>query len=220
MSRWWMITARAVNLGDMLTDWYHSRKQESAIVLRAWQVLDSVAQMVLGRYNNGETLARVPASDSVILLRAEERNGRGVFVRLDASGSPVTQDDKMMLLLQDRAARSKGRDPRKDYKMVWLPRYWRTRIHSVILSALVLSGTLVAMAAFGPLIVGRLTLDHAFGRPVHDGYSWVSHHSRSCWILSDVLVDRLLRPLGRLPPWRLCPKVHRHLSTCDPTSPI
>lgn len=200
MSRWWTYTALAVNLGDMLTDWYHSRKQESTVVLRSWQVLDFVAQIVLGRYNNGETLARVPASDSVILLRAEERQGRGVFVRLDASGSPVTRDDKMMLLLQDRAARSKGRDPRKDYKMVWLPRYWRTRIHFVILSALVLSGTLVAVAAFGPLVIGRLTLDRTCGRPMHDGYSWVCQLSRCLSSSTDGPVDGVLHPLGRLLP--------------------
>jgi E3 ubiquitin-protein ligase MARCH6 len=195
MSRWWMHTARAVNLGDMLTDWYHSRKQESAIVLRSWQALDVVAQIVLGRYNNAETLARVPASDSVVLLKAEERQGRGVFVRLDASGSPVTRDDKMMLLQQDRAARAKGRDPRKDYKMVWLPRYWRTRIHFVVLSALVLSGALVATAALAPLVVGRLTLDRAFGRPVHDGYNWVSPPFA---VRADIPVDWFLHHLGRL----------------------
>jgi E3 ubiquitin-protein ligase MARCH6 len=176
MSRWWLGTARAVNLGELLTDWHHSkpRKQESGLVLRIWQVLDVIAQLGLGRYNNKETFARVPASDSVVLLRAEERKGRGVFVRLDATGCPVTRDDKILLLQQDRAAKEKNRDPKQDYKMVWLPRYWRTRVHAVVLSALVLSGMSVSLGLFAPLAIGRMTLDRTLGRPVHDGYNWVS----------------------------------------------
>ena len=157
----------------MLTDHDRTTKIEHPAVLRAWRVLDFFAQIALGKYDTAETWARVPAADSVVLLKPEVRKGRGVFVRLDNQGRTLTPDGSLLMLQQNQAAIKANRDPHKDYKRVWLPRYWRTRVHAVVYTALALSGTVVATALFAPLIVGRLILDRAFGHPVHDGYNWV-----------------------------------------------
>lgn len=173
MRLWWDYTADTFNLTNMLTDKNRSRLTESTAVLRAWRVVDFIAQLVLGRYDNNETWARVPAADSVVLLKPEIRKGRGVFVRLDQFGQPITPEGKLLLLQQNQAAVAANRNPKVDYKVVWLPKYWRTRVHAVVYSALVVCGSLVAMTVFAPLVVGRLLLDRAFGEPVHDGYNWV-----------------------------------------------
>lgn len=173
MRKWWDLTARAFNLTYMLTDNDRTRKIEHPAVLRAWRVVDFIAQIALGKYDTAETWARVPAADSVALLKPEIRKGRGVFVRLDNLGRPLTEDGALLMFQQTQAAKNAKRDPLKDYKVVWLPRYWRTRIHAVVYTALALSGTVVATAMFAPLIVGRLILDRMFDHPVHDGYSWV-----------------------------------------------
>jgi E3 ubiquitin-protein ligase MARCH6 len=173
MRRWWDATAYAFNLTAMLTDHDRTTKIEHPAVLRAWRVLDFFAQIALGKYDTHETWARVPAADSVVLLKPEVRKGRGVFVRLDNQGRTLTPDGSLLMLQQNQAATKANRDPHKDYKRVWLPRYWRTRVHAVVYTALALSGTVVATALFAPLVVGRLILDRAFGHPVHDGYNWV-----------------------------------------------
>ena len=173
MRRWWDITANAFNLTYMLTDNDRTRKIESPAVLRTWRILDFFAQITLGKYDTSETWARVPAADSVVLLKPEVRKGRGVFVRLDNLGRPLTEDGGLLMVQQNQAAKHAKRDPVKDYKVVWLPRYWRTRIHAVVYTALALSGAVVATALLAPLIVGRLILDRAFEHPVHDGYNWV-----------------------------------------------
>lgn len=175
MRRWWATTASMFNLTAMLTDTDRTRKVESPVVLGAWRVLDFFAQIALGRYDTTETWARVPSADSVVLLKPEVRKGRGVFVRLDNIGRTLTPDGALLMHQQNQAAIKANRDPLKDYKRVWLPRYWRTRVHAVVYTALVLCGTVVATALFAPLLVGRLILDRAFGHPVHDGYNWVSH---------------------------------------------
>jgi hypothetical protein len=71
MRRWWDATAYAFNLTAMLTDHDRTTKIEHSAVLRAWRVLDFFAQIALGKYDTNETWARVPAADSVVLLKPE-----------------------------------------------------------------------------------------------------------------------------------------------------
>jgi E3 ubiquitin-protein ligase MARCH6 len=185
MRRWWDVTANMFNLTGMLTDHDRTKKVESPAVLRAWRILDFFAQIALGKYDTAETWARVPAADSVVLLKPEVRKGRGVFVRLDHQGRTLTPDGSLLMLQQNQAAINAKRDPLKDYRRVWLPRYWRTRVHAVVYTALALSGTVVATAVFAPLVAGRLILDQALGQPVHDGYNWVSRHASFVMIKAD-----------------------------------
>lgn len=146
---------------------------ESVTATRVWRCLDIVDQIVLGRYYNSSCRARVPAADGIALLRPEERRGRGVFVRLDDRGRPTNEDDKMRLLQQDAAAREKKRDPKLDYTVVWLPQFWRTRVHALILTALVTTGSVACFILVGPILAGRLALDRILSAPAHDGYNWV-----------------------------------------------
>lgn len=173
IERWWRDTISLYNLGSLLR---YSRvvQRESPYATRIWSILDVIDQIVLGRYHNATCKARVPASDGIVLLRPEERKGRGVFVRLDVNGAPTNEEDKMMMLRQDRAAREKHRDPKKDYTVVWLPKYWRTRVHALIMTTLVTAGALACAVLVGPLIAGRLMLDRLLPHPAHDGYNWVS----------------------------------------------
>ena len=146
---------------------------ESAAATRIWGILDVLDQIILGRYQNHSCRARVPAADSLVLLKPEERRGRGVFIRLDEKGSTTNEEDKMMILRQDRAAREKNRDPKKDYTVVWLPQYWRTRVHALIMTALCAGGLIACTLVVGPLITGRMILDRFLPEPAHDGYNWV-----------------------------------------------
>lgn len=139
-----------------------------------WPVLDPIFQFAFGRYNTTATDARVPFSDRVALLSQIERQKDGVFIPLDARGTPTTDQGRMALLKQDRRARQKNRDPRADYTIVWLPQYWRTRIHVFILCALGMASIIIATMFFGPILVGRAALAMVTTTRLHDGYSYVT----------------------------------------------
>lgn len=171
--RWWRDTISLYNL-DSLLRYAKTVPDESPVATRIWAVLDVLDQIVLGRYQNSTSKARVPASDGLALLKPEERRGRGVFIRLDENGSTSNDEDKMMILRQDRAAREKNRDPKKDYMVVWLPQYWRTRVHALIMTALCAGGLTACTVLVAPLITGRMMLDRLLSQPAHDGYNWVS----------------------------------------------
>jgi E3 ubiquitin-protein ligase MARCH6 len=141
---------------------------------RFWSILDPFFQLIFGRYDPTATEARVPATDRVALLSQAERRKHGVFIPLDSDGSPTTPEAKLALLKQDRRARQKNRDPRTDYQVIWLPSFWRTRIHAFVFSALTMAATLLALGFFGPLIVGRAVLGMVTAAPLHDGYSYLA----------------------------------------------
>lgn len=171
--RWWRNMISLYNL-DSLLRYAKTVPPESTTATRIWGALDVLDQIVLGRYQNITCRARVPASDGLVLLKPEERRGRGVFVRLDKNGSTTNEEDKMMILQQDRAAREKKRDPKKDYTVVWLPQYWRTRVHALIMTALCAGGLIACTVLVGPLVTGRMMLDRLLPQPAHDGYNWVN----------------------------------------------
>lgn len=177
---WWHATAKAFNLTSLLHGKTARFKTESRLTISTWRVADFFGQLVFGKYDTTESDARVPSSDQVVLLPPAERKGNGVFVMLDKLGAPKTADDKLRLLKQDRAAREGGRDPRADYRIVWLPRFWRTRVHALIFAALGTASAVIALAFFVPLVVGRLASSLFIEEEVHDGYSWVSGDA-SCY---------------------------------------
>lgn len=175
---YWQLTTRAFALSHLMygPDNVSSPNEKKHGGLRifeaVWPVLDRIYQAVFGSYNKAATEARVPATDRVALLTQKERQKDGVFVPLDAAGTPRTAQGKMALLKQDRKARQAKRDPRKDYQIIWLPRYWRTRIHTFVFSALGMASTILAVAFFAPLLVGRAALG-MITADMHDGYSYV-----------------------------------------------
>ena len=179
---YWRITTRQLCLSSLM--YGRDRRGRSATdekkaggprVLEAmWPILDPVFQLAFGRYDPTATDARVPAEDQVALLPQSERRKGGVFVALDENGSPRTPEDKLRLLKQDKRAREAKRDPKNDYTVVWLPQYWRTRVHAFIFAALGMAATCLAILFFGPLVVGRAALAMLTTEPIHDGYSLVS----------------------------------------------
>ena len=175
---YWQLTARAFALSHLMygpdnASSPHEKKHGGVRMIEAvWPILDPIYQIIFGRYNKASTEARVPATDRVALLTQQERQQDGVFVPLDEAGTPRTKQGKLALLKQDRKARQAKRDPRKDYQIIWLPRYWRTRIHTFVFSALGTASAILAVAFFAPLLVGRAALG-MFAADIHDGYSYV-----------------------------------------------
>lgn len=168
LSIWWRNTTRAFRLSSLI---YGLEPEKSSRYEAIWPILDRVLQIAFGKYNAEETQARVPNVDQVLLLPPAERKNGGVFVPLQ-DGRPKSEADMIRMLKQNRLARNGGRDERKDYTVVWLPKYWRTRIHVFIFCALVTSGAVIGLAFFTPLVIGRMALGKVFGQ-VHDGYSLV-----------------------------------------------
>ena len=141
-----------------------------------WPAADRLFQLLFGYYQNDETEARVPGADQIVLLSPAERKRGGVFVPLDESGAPRLPEDKLRLLKQDRAAREAGRLPKTDYTVIWLPRYWKTRIQMFILAALTIVSIALAVGFFVPLVVGRAVVAMISKELTHDGYNIVREH--------------------------------------------
>ena len=177
---YWRVATRAFSLTYLFYG-----EQEAAMLQRQytgpewleklWEFIDPILQVALGEYDSDETRARVPSADRVALLPADERRKDGVFVPLNRKGAPKTDTGKLVLLKQNRVAFEAKRDPKKDYTIVWLPRYWRTRIHLFMLHMMLMMGALFAGAFFGPILVGRGVFGMVTDRPVYDGNSYVSH---------------------------------------------
>ncbi|KIS00118.1 E3 ubiquitin-protein ligase MARCH6 [Cryptococcus deuterogattii 2001/935-1] len=174
-TRWWRAVTtryRLTNLVAPVPNENERSETPTKLENALWPICDWICQKLFGKYRTEATDARVPASDSVILMPIEQRRKEGgVFVPLDGSGIPYNRADKLRLLKQDKIAREAGRLPTSDYTIVWLPKYWRTRIHMFVATALASMSIVIALTAFTPLAVGRM-MWKALGMDVHDGYSW------------------------------------------------
>lgn len=180
LAYWWTFTVRTLNLSSLIFGTQPQQKPESKEVQLFWLVTDAFCQAVFGPYDNRATPARVPASDRVELLPITDRRREGMLIALDHTGAPRTVADRIRLLKQDRAARNAGRDPRRDYTVIQLPDYWRTRVYALLFLALLTSSFVVGSLVFVPLAVGRLATRLLFARSVFDGYSWL-FGGYICW---------------------------------------
>lgn len=159
-------------------------------------------------------------SDQVVLLKPR----KNVFIPVDAMGIPKTNDDKVLLLMQNKAAHRAGRDPRKDYCMVYLPPFYRMRFWLFGLSLWTAICWAVVFTILIPVLVGRAATRHFIGRDVHDGINLVrisSSISPHLGLIALALLDlRLLymfgslasRQASRQKSRRLCSKIPRHAS--------
>lgn len=175
--QWWRAVTTRYRLTNLVAPVPNENERSEAptkLENALWPICDWICQKLFGKYRTEATDARVPASDSVVLMPIEQRRKEGgVFVPLDESGIPYNRADKLRLLKQDKIAREAGRLPTSDYTVIWLPKYWRTRIHMFVASALASMSIVIALAVFMPLAVGRM-MWKTLGMDVHDGYSWVS----------------------------------------------
>ncbi|WWC91366.1 uncharacterized protein L201_006309 [Kwoniella dendrophila CBS 6074] len=144
---------------------------------KLWPILDPICRYMFGKYDPVSTKARVPASDQVILLPPAQRKAEGgVFIALTEGGTPHNPADKMRLLKQDRRAREAGRIPERDYEVIHLPKFWRTRVHTFIGTTLLMASFVLAFSTFGPIIIGRMAsnlVSNGSSKSVHDGYNWL-----------------------------------------------
>lgn len=108
-------------------------------------------------------------SDQVVLLKPR----KNVFIPVDAMGIPKSNDDKVLLLMQNKAAQRAGRDPRKDYCMIYLPPFYRIRFWLFGLLLWSLISWAVVLTVLIPVLVGRQATYHFIGRNVHDGINLV-----------------------------------------------
>lgn len=169
-----------------------------------WPALDIIMRPFLDKYDPTEGLFRVPGSDKAVLLSAAERGRHGVFVHLDTLGRPRTPEGKLTLLKQNRAAIKAGREPQKDYHVVWLPKYWRTRIYVFLFSIVGLSGIGVAFTFLTPLLVGRAALAMLWTARAHDGYALLVGGTICCfaYILGQVAQQQMVA-------WLRAPRLRR-----------
>ncbi|KAJ9124095.1 hypothetical protein QFC22_000890 [Naganishia vaughanmartiniae] len=116
------------------------------------------------------TYMRVPYADQVILLKPR----KNVFIPVDHLGIPKTDNDKVLWLMQDRAAIKGHRDPRKDYCMVYLPPFYRTRFWAFGLFLWTFISWTIVFALLVPILVGRIATHHFVGRDVHDGINLIA----------------------------------------------
>ena len=144
-----------------------------------WSTVSFFIRHMLSDYNPKATYARVPNRDQLKLLPNPDRRP-GTFILLDPLGTPQSREDKLRLLKQDQAAKNAGRDPEKDYAMVWLPQWWQARIYGLIFLALSFATAFLAIGFFGPILIGRLAIQYVSGKDLHDGYAYVGFAICDC----------------------------------------
>ena len=173
--KYWYRFSSALHLTSLVQGGsYASDRHPPSILSRIiWSVLDLLVRLLLSRYDPSPTHARVPNRDAIKILPLKDRKP-GTFIALDSLGTPPNAAEKLRLLKQDAAARKAGRDPEKDYVMVWLPRWWQARIYVLVFSTLALASLSIGVALFVPLVLGREIMAMVLTEQVHDGYSYVS----------------------------------------------
>jgi E3 ubiquitin-protein ligase MARCH6 len=130
-----------------------------------WHRQDPAGDHATAKY--GE-YRRVPATD-VVTLSDKVR----LVVTVNADGSPLDDVGKRMLEAQDAAATQAGRDPKKDYMIVFVPPQFKLRIFAFLADTWVLLSAVTALAIAGPVTLGRFVIETRLGRPVHDGYTFL-----------------------------------------------
>ena len=175
--RYWRLSTKVFRLRSLLIGKAYTLQRHSHKISRLehviWFVLDVPHQWFFGHYDPNESLMRVPAADSLVLLTANGAR-QPMFIPLNDDKTPKTREAKMRMLRQDQLARkaTPKRDPRLDYTVVRLPHYWRTRVHMFIFTTLFVSSTFVAVLVILPIVLGR-RITAAWVGDVHDGYSYV-----------------------------------------------
>lgn len=173
LAAWWLFVVRQLELSSLIFGVDTGNRPMSRMSQLGWIVADALCQRVFGTYDNRATPARVPNSDRIELLSLSERRKEGIFILLDAQGAPRTPADEMRLLEQDRAARQAGRNPKRDYTVVNLPEFWRTRVYALFAAAMLSAAGLIAAVVLIPLCVGRLATNMVFQERIYDGYNWI-----------------------------------------------
>lgn len=112
-------------------------------------------------------------SDRVALVK----KSKYCFVPVNEDGIPKTDEGKIVVVKQNRAAEKAKRKPMRDYCMVYLPPFYRLRfwIFAVVFWGYI--GLSMIMAFILPLLVGRGTIALLTKTKQHDGYSLVSDFS-------------------------------------------
>jgi E3 ubiquitin-protein ligase MARCH6 len=166
---------RSLLIGRRYTLVRHSNRM-SRLECIVWAILDVPHQWLFGKYDPSETLMRVPSADSVVLLTTNGQR-QPMFIPLNEDKTPKTKEAKIRMIRQDILAKraTPKRDPVKDYTVVRVPPYWRTRVHMFIFSTLAASALFVALLVVLPILLGR-RITSAWVGEVHDGYAYVRGH--------------------------------------------
>ena len=112
---------------------------------------------------------RAPAGDAI----AFPENERQMLVTTDENGTPLDDEGRRLIEVQNSAAAAAHRNVADDYTVVYLPPHFKYRV-MVFTLYLWVTGVFLATAAVGtPILFGRLVLDQLVGRAAHDGYSFI-----------------------------------------------
>lgn len=173
---YWTSASRALRLTPLMQGLRHPAGEDvesTPLAELTWRVTDRICRLCFGNYPIEATVARVPAVDTVIFPPKWGRR-TPIFVPLTNDLHAKTTEDKIRIIKQDEAARKAHREPAKEYTTVWLPKYWRTRVHVFTFAFAVALGIGIAAALLVPLVVGRGLMYTFMGQEVHDGHSIVS----------------------------------------------
>jgi E3 ubiquitin-protein ligase MARCH6 len=111
---------------------------------------------------------RVPATDAIPINPKIQ-----LVVTVKKDGTPQDDAAKRMLEAQDLLAVNAGRDPKKDYRLVYYPPHFRWRLLSFFAcSWLVLISSIAVLMAIS-VSLGRGLLSLIWNAPIHDGHSFL-----------------------------------------------
>jgi E3 ubiquitin-protein ligase MARCH6 len=155
----WQITAHSLRLSSYLLG--HSDVEEQR--LPWWRQLDAAdPEAKYGEYR------RVPATDAVTVSDTVR-----LVVTVNADGTPLDEAGQRMLEAQDAAATQAGRDPNKDYIIVFVPPQFKLRLFAFLADTWIMLSAIVALSIAIPVILGRVVIETYVKKPVHDGYTFV-----------------------------------------------
>ena len=163
-AHWWKWASAQLGLSSFMFGGRY-RREERRYRVYNWRTLFGFRQkkheMRLGNW------MRVPATDNVSFDR--KRPGP-MLVQVDETGYPISPEGEKAVANQLREASINGRDPAKDWCVIYAPPNLKRRL---LWFVTYLWATTVSIAIFlfiPSLKVGRLVMDYILKREVHDIY--------------------------------------------------
>lgn len=129
---------------------------------------------------------RVPANDNIALT-----SDMRATVVVSADGTPLDDEGRRFMDLQNAEAEKAHRDPQADYMVVYLPPHFKWRVILFLISLWITTSILVSSLLAGTVWLGRSVLGTVLKNDAHDMYSFVigAYLLWGCFSLGKLLND-------------------------------